>query len=268
MDLGPQAVLQAGLQHLTGLLHREGVGLAEHIAELGDALFLHLGHHLLAHQADVLGTVALILGGDQMGTHKGGDHVHGVVVVQVLDDLQGLQLVVGGQTVAALGLHGGHAKAHHLVQSLGGLLGQLLLGGLAGGVGGGLDAAAGVLDLQIGLAMELHAQLVLTPAAENQVGVGIYQTGGDQVALGVDDLSAGGGGGRTGAHRVDDPVLHQDPGILQDLDLALLRALLGGLALGGGQHTDVFNQNVSHNETSLRFSKRSLGGQTPPGYLF
>ena len=50
VDLGPQAVLQAGLQHLAGLLHREGVGLAEHVAELGDALFLHLGHHLLAHR--------------------------------------------------------------------------------------------------------------------------------------------------------------------------------------------------------------------------
>ena len=99
--------------------------------------------------------------------------------------------------------------------------------------------------------MELHAQLVLPPAAEDQVGVGVHQTGGDQVALGVNDLSAGGGGGRAGAHRVDDPVLHQDPGVLQNLDLALLGALLGGLALGGGQHTDVLYQNVSHHENLL-----------------
>ena len=98
--------------------------------------------------------------------------------------------MLGGQTVAALGLAGGDAEAHHLVQRLGGLLGELLSGGLAGGVGGGLDAAAGVLDFQIGLAVELQAQLVLTPAPTRQVGVGVHQTGRDQLALSVQDLGA------------------------------------------------------------------------------
>ena len=237
VDLGPQAVFQAGFQHLAGLLRGEGVGFAEHVAVFGDALFLHLGHHLLADQPDVLRPVGLVLGGHQMGPHKGGHDVHGVAVVEVFDHLQGFQLMLSGQAVAALGLAGGDAKAHHLVQSPGGLLGQLFLGGLAGGVGGGLNAAPGVLDLQIGLAVELQAQLVLPPAAENQVGVGVHQAGGGQLALGVDGPIRRRGG--AGPHLGDDAVLHQDPGVLEDLDFPLLRALSGAGTTGGGQHADV-----------------------------
>ena len=165
-----------------------------------------------------------------------------MAVVQVLDDLQSLQLVLGSQTVAALGLHGGGTQAQHLVQSLGGLLGQLLLGGAAGGVGGGLDAAAGVLDLQIGLAVQLHAQLVLAPAAEDQVGMRVDQTGSDQLALSVDDLGVSDLGSSPGADLSDHAVLDQDPGVLQDLDVALLSAGLGGLTHGGCQHTNIGQQ--------------------------
>ena len=151
---------------------------------------LTLGHHLLAHKADVLFAVGLILRGDKVRAHEGRDEIHAVVIVEVLDDLERLELVLGGKAVAALGLDRGGAEAHHLVERLGGLGGELLLAGLTGGVRRGLDAAARVLNVEIACAVELETQLVLAPAAEDEVGVGVDKAGGDEVALRVDDFRA------------------------------------------------------------------------------
>lgn len=84
-----------------------------------------------------------------------------MVIVEVLDDLERLELMLGGKAVAALGLDRGGAEAHHLVERLGGLGGELLLAGLTGGVRRGLDAAARVLNVEIACAVELETQLVL-----------------------------------------------------------------------------------------------------------
>lgn len=97
VDLGTQAILETRFEHLTGLFDGEGVGLAEDVAELGDALLLDLGHHLLAHKADVLFAVGLIFRGDKVRAHEGRDEVHAVVIVEVLDDLERLELMLGGQ---------------------------------------------------------------------------------------------------------------------------------------------------------------------------
>lgn len=149
-----------------------------------------------------------------MRAHEGRDEIHAVVIVEILDDLKRLELVLGGKTVAALGLDRGGTKAHHLVECLGGLAAQLLNACLAGGVGGGLNAAAGVLDLEIGLAVELHAQLVLAPAAEDEVGVGVDKAGGDKMAFRIDDLRTLDRGDGAGADGGDDAVLDEDPGVL------------------------------------------------------
>lgn len=76
VDLGTQAILETRFEHLTGLFDGEGVGLAEDVAELGDALLLDLGHHLLAHKADVLFAVGLIFRRDKVRAHEGRDEVH------------------------------------------------------------------------------------------------------------------------------------------------------------------------------------------------
>ena len=239
MNLGAQAVFQAGLQHLAGLLHGKGIGLAEHVAELGNALLLDGRHHLLAYQPDVLLTVLLVLGRNQVGTHEGSYNIHGMAVVQVLDHLERLQFVLRGQTVAALRLTGGHAKAHHLVQRLGRLLCQLLLRRLPCGVGGGLDPTARILDLQVGLSVELHPQFILTPAAENKMRVGVHQTGSNQIPLCIYYLGILHLRSSSCPHLGNDAVLYQNPGVFEHLDGALLRSLLGSSSLGGGQHTDV-----------------------------
>ena len=181
-----------------------------------------------------------------MGTHKGGHNVHRMPLIQILNDLQRLQLVLGSQAVAALGFHGGSAEGHHFIQRQSRLGGQLLFGSLPSGIGGGLDAAAGILNLQIGLAVELHTQLILTPTAKNQMGVGIHQTGGHQLATSIHHGLTALGSGITGANLGDDAVLNADKGIIQKLHSPLLGAAFGGGAHGGSQQADIFNQHTCH----------------------
>ncbi len=181
-----------------------------------------------------------------MCAHKGRHHVHRVLFVQITDDLQRLELVLGGKTVAALGFHRRGAEAHHLIKRLGSLVAQLLFRGAAGGVGRGLDAAAGILDLQIGRAVELEPQLVLPPAAEDEMGVCIDKTGRDQLALGVNDLCTLGALAFAGADLCDHAVLNEYPCILHDLDLALCLSAFGGTAFGRCEHSDVGNKHFFH----------------------
>ena len=92
--------------------------------------------------------------------------------------------------------------------------------------------------------MQLQTQLVLPPAPEDQMGVGVHQTRRHQTARGVEDLRAFfvPGGHGSGAHLGDDAVAAQHPRVLQQLHGALLRALPGGGALRRGQHADVLYQ--------------------------
>ena len=62
--------------------------------------------------------------------------------------------------------------------------------------------------------MELKTQLVLAPAAEDEVGVGVDKAGGDEVAPRVDDFRALDGGNRAGTDGVDDAALDEHPRIL------------------------------------------------------
>ena len=62
--------------------------------------------------------------------------------------------------------------------------------------------------------MELETQLVLAPAAEDEVGVGVDKAGGDEVALRVDDFRALTSGNRAGTDGGYDAVLDEHPRIL------------------------------------------------------
>ena len=62
--------------------------------------------------------------------------------VEVFNDLEGFELMFHGETVAALGFHGGGAEGEHLIERRGGFRFQLLHGGGAGMIHGGKDTAA------------------------------------------------------------------------------------------------------------------------------
>ena len=181
-----------------------------------------------------------------MRTHESRNQIHTVMLVEVTDDLQRREFMLGRKTVAALGLAGGRTEVHHLVKRLGSLGSQLLLARLAGGVGGRLDAAAGVLDLKVGLAVELHTQLILAPAAENKMRMRVHKAGRDKLSICIDDLRALAGGNRTGADGGDHAVLDEHPRILEEFDLSLLFAAMGAFALGCCKQADVFYKHFLH----------------------
>ena len=90
--------------------------------------------------------------------------------------------------------------------------------------------------------MELHAQLVLPPAAENKVRMGVHETRRDELSLGVDDLRPRGCGSLAGADGGDHAVLNEHPCVLEGFDLPLLTAAMGAFALGRCEQADVFHQ--------------------------
>ena len=242
VDLGDKAPFLSRLQDDLGLRGGEDPRLAEHVAELGQTGLRYGGDSLLAQQADIGLPVFLILRGHGMGPQKGGNDVHGMVFAQTADDPELFELVVHIEAVAALGFHGGDAQGEHLVQGFFGLVVELVLGGLTGGVHRGEDAAAHGQDVQIGSAVELQPQLVLPPAPEDEMGVGVHQAGRDQPSLSVDDLLPLLHRRPAGADLDDDPVLHAYKGVLQHPDLALVSPPAGGFPLRGGQHADVLDQ--------------------------
>ena len=90
--------------------------------------------------------------------------------------------------------------------------------------------------------MELHAQLILPPAAENKVRMGVHETRRDELSLGVDDLRPLGCGSLAGADGGDHAVLNEHPCVLEEFDLPLLTAAMGARALGRCEQADVFHQ--------------------------
>ena len=212
VELWQQTVGLAGQQDPPGFLRRKDALLAEHIAEPGQPFRRRPGDHLLTKQPEIALPVGLIFRRQSVGSQKGGGQIHGAFLPQLPDDPQLPQLGLRFQTVAALGFAGGDAEALHFQKGAPALFQKLRLRGGAGGPHGGKDPAAPGQNVQIGDAVELVGQLILPPAAEDQMGMGVGQTGRGQSALRVDDLLRP--AGRLAlTYGSDDPVLRQHPGI-------------------------------------------------------
>ena len=114
---------------------------------------------------------------------------------------------------------------------------QLFFGCLPGGGHGGENSSTLSQDFQVGHPPALHGQLVLPPAAEDQMGMGIHQTRGHKTPLCIDGLPVD-FRGSSGPDLPDFILLSQHPGILQQLHPGLRT---GGGAQRGGKLTDIFN---------------------------
>ena len=94
--------------------------------------------------------------------------------------------------------------------------------------------------------MQLEHQLVLPPAAEDQMRVRVDQTGRDQLPAGVDRLRAGSRRRCAGPDLRNHIVFNEYPCVFQNADLALCPAAPRGGSLRRGQHTDVGDQRSFH----------------------
>ena len=168
--------------------------------------------------------------------------------VQALVDTELLELVLGIQTVAALGFDGGNTQVEHLIEEAHRLFKELVLCGSTGLANGIEDTAAGAQNIQIACTAQLEGDLTLTIAAKDHVCMTVDQAGCDQLALCVNDLL--GLVGTLGQLAVtcdglDDTALDKEGGIVQLYILTLLFAAVLERADGCLQSADIFNQQHS-----------------------
>ena len=165
VDLGTQTVLEARLEHLTGLLHRKSCQPRRIRAQNFAILLLNERHHLLTHKGGVYSArFGFLLSGHKVRAHE--ITTISILLVEVADYPAPWACSVAAKTMLLSTRRWSYRRPSSPSRAFAAFGGQLLLGGSARGVSGGLDAAAGVLNFEVGLAMGLHAQLILPPTAE------------------------------------------------------------------------------------------------------
>ncbi len=116
MQLGAQPEARGRLQDTSRLLDRVGRVLHEHVAELGESALCHLWERALDRGAQVPVPIVAVLRRHDVGTQERAHKGEGLGLVQLAVHLEQLELVVVGQTVAALALDGGDTQGRHLAQ--------------------------------------------------------------------------------------------------------------------------------------------------------
>ena len=249
-----QARVGAGAQHPLRLLGVESALLAEDVDPAhvrGDR-----GEHLAGDQVDVVLGAAGELAGHQVGAEEGA-LVQLTFLDQRGDQPRGLELVLGREAVAGLGLEGGGAAGDRLGDPGAHQLAQALGGGGTGGLGGHADAAG-----RVGAAGHAGLELRGTVPVEDQVGVGIHPAG--QHGPAAEVLGRIGRGGLRGGPGPGDRALLDDQGrIAQDLLLAD-PARAGGVVergVEGPQLGDAGDQGARHGPRLRAGTGRA---QSPP----
>jgi hypothetical protein len=216
---------------------REDALLAEHVAELCDALLGDRGNLLVDDLGDVLvgvdglcpfarrvsldGVPTLGYG---VGTHEGRNHVDGMSVVGLIDDREHPEFRLGVETVAGLHLDGGRPVREHGVEVAEQVREELLVTRLTGRPDGPEDAAALRQNLLVGLALQLGLELVGAVAREQGVGVRVHEPRNHGPTAGVHRIGcvlgrklAGHRSGRADAS--DLAVHHRDGGVCVDAEV-------------------------------------------------
>ena len=100
---------------------------------------------------------------------------------------------------------------------------------------------------------------MLTPTTEHQMGMGIHQTGSDQLTLGINHLSTGEQLSRnlTLAHSGNLTILADKISVLENGNLALLLARARAEALGRSKEADIGNYKAAHFASTSRIISRS-----------
>src|SRR3989442_11303359 len=111
-----------------------------------------------------------------MPTEEGGNQIQVRGSTRAVYGRQTFQLVVDGQSVAALALDGRGAVRQQAIQPLPPRFQQLVLARRSGGPHRRQDATAGVRDLLIRGASEAHLKLLSTGTREDQVRVRIHKS--------------------------------------------------------------------------------------------
>ena len=151
--------------------------IAEDVAPLGEPFSGDARNHLVGDEGDVVIRPRLVLRRDLVRAQERGHDVHGVRVVEPLDDAQLTQLRIERQSVAALRFAGRRAVRGHLVEPRPRGGNQLVLRRRPGRGHGSQNAPSFGRDLRVGRAREPALQLLAPVAGEDEMRVGIDEAG-------------------------------------------------------------------------------------------
>ena len=252
VQLQAEPHVAGGGEQAARLLDGEDPFLAEHVAELGQAVRLHLGHYFADEEIHILVRASLIFFGYGVCAEEGGDDVHAavLVVVQAAHHLELQQFRFLVQSVAALALHGGDAHLRHAFQQVFGTGAQLDVVAGAGGPDGADDASAAAHDVHVAVSPQAPAELLGPFSAEDEVRVRVHEAGQHAAASGVVvpvvlvvsvSLFA-----PVGADVGDESVGHLDSGIVQHQQFAHCLAAAGREALRSDEAGVEYNQVFCH----------------------
>ena len=188
VDFRPQTVLDALHQDALGLLGGEEALVAEDVHEVGELLGRHHRNHLVDDEIHVAVGIVLVEQRYRMGSEEVGLDGERGVLFQLADDAQHLELVLGGEAVAALDLARARAEGGHLLQPLPCLVVELFFGCLVQPFRGVEDAAAALEDFLVAQTLDLVDVLDLAAARIDDVRVGIAEGGEHELARGVNFL--------------------------------------------------------------------------------
>ena len=120
-----------------------------------------------------------------MGAEEGGFHPHIARGGDPAGDAQHLDLGVDVEPVARLDLDDRDTLGDQRIGAGQGIGQQIVLGRVASGGDGRDDPAAGARHLFVARPIEAHLEFARAVAAKDDMGVTVYQGGGDQTALHV-----------------------------------------------------------------------------------
>ena len=106
-----------------------------------------------------------------MSSEIGADDIYRLHLIQSLSHLELTELSLLIETIATLGFHRGDTHTEHGAKVKQCRLGQLLCGSLTSGSRGGCNASPLLHNAHVALAGETPLKLILTEAAEDQVGM-------------------------------------------------------------------------------------------------
>ena len=262
VDAQAKAMAARRGEHTARFIDREGVVVAEDIAEGRQLLSADLGDQLFANPADVFLAAVCELRGNHVRGQQGRNYTRRTFGIELSEDTKHAEFCFPLQPIAGFGLDGGCAGAQHPVTVLSSCFEQLLFTGSAGQLHSALNASAGLGDFLISGAGDALFELGGTVAGKDQVGVRVDEAGGYAAALGVDDSSACGNLRtqlRVGASCGDAVVFDDQSCVFNDRQLAEFFAGARTRRAGEGHKlTDVDN-----GECSGHFHLSAIGIRMP-----
>ena len=185
VQLHAQTVRARGFEYAARLRGREADAFAEGVHGIGQLLARHGGHHLVAHEVDVVIRAPGEFGRQRMGTEERRHHAH---PGQRARHAQALEFVLHIQPVARLDLDRGHAARCERFDARRGLRRELRRRRRARRLHGGENPATRARDFLVGRPLQAALEFLRAVACVNEVRVAIDEARRDQCPACVDAM--------------------------------------------------------------------------------